>query len=288
MNLNRCAAAMLLWGTLALAGCATTASEEPHVLSGEAPVEKVLQRADESYRAGDFKAATILYQIAIGEEATAETWFKLGMAENYQGNRDKALFSFLKALDLDPEHAGALEKMGLYYTSKGEVERARAYLDRLLAVDESNWRAHNALGVLADLEKEFSAATNHYLAALKLRPDLSMLWNNLGYSVYLMGDLERASTYMRRALELDPNYGPARQNLALVFVRKDEYDEALVILLEKQDVPTAYTNVGYLAYMVGDYDRAEQYLTEAIRQSPTFNKSAHTYLAATRQASKNS
>jgi Flp pilus assembly protein TadD len=278
----------LLLATLVAAGCATTGSDKPHVLSGEAPVEEVIAKADESYRAGDFKAATILYQIAIGQEATADAWFKLGMAENYQGNRDKSLFSFVKALDLDPEHPGALEKLGLYYTSRGDVDRARNYLDRLLAVDESNWRGHNSLGVLADLEKEFPAARDHYLAALKLQPGIPMLWNNLGYSVYLMGDLERATTYMKRALELDPGYAPARQNLALVFVRKDEYDEALVVLLEKQDVPTAYTNVGYLAYMVGDYDRAEQYLEEAIRQSPTFNKQAHTYLAATRKASKNS
>lgn len=277
----------LLAGALALAGCASTGSDKPHVLSGEAPVEDVIAKADESYQSGDFKAATILYQIAIGQEASADTWFKLGMAENFQGNRDKALFSFGKALELNPDHAGALEKMALYYTSRGDVERARGYLDRLLVVDENNWRGHNSLGVIADLEKDFASARDHYLAALKLRPELPMLWNNLGYSVYLMGDLDRATTYMKRALELNPSYAPARQNLALVFVRKDEYEEALVVLLEKQDVPTAYTNIGYLAYMVGDYDRAEEYLQEAIRQSPTFNKSAHTYLAATRQASKN-
>jgi len=267
-------------------GCATQESEKPHVLSGEAPVADVVAKGDESYEARDFRAAAILYQIAIGQEAQADTWFKLGMCNSFLGDREKALYSFYQSLDLNPEHTGALEKLSLYYTSKGDVTQARHYLERLLAADETNWKAHNSMGVLADLDKDFTRARDHYLAALKLRPDLAMIWNNLGYSVYLMGDYENASKYMRRALEMDPRHEASRQNLALVLVRSEAFDEALVVLLEAEDVATAYTNVGYLAYMIGNYDKAEEYLEEAIRQSPTFNKPAHTYLAATRQANK--
>jgi Flp pilus assembly protein TadD len=276
----------LLLGMLLLSGCATSEKDKPHVLSGEAPVEDVIAKADESYQAGDFRAAAILYQIAIDTESSADAWFRLGMANNYLGERDKAVYSFMQALNQDPNHPGALEKMALFYTSRGDVPRAREYLVKLLEVDENNWRAHNSMGVLADLEKEFDQARDHYLAALKIRPDLAMLWNNLGYSVYLMGDLERAIKYITRALELDPHHEASRQNLALVYVRQDEFEAALATLLESEDVPTAYTNIGYLAYMVGNYEKAEEYLEEAIRQSPVYNKPAHTYLAATRQASK--
>jgi Flp pilus assembly protein TadD len=195
-----------------------------------------------------------------------------------------ALHAFYQALELQPSHLGALENLGLYYTKRGEVDKARDFLERLLVGDETNWKAHNALGVLADLEEDFDAARDHYTDALKLRPDLAIVWNNLGYSVYLLGDLQLASDYLKRALELDPAHEAARLNLALVYVREDRYEEALAAFFETKEVGEAYTKVGYLAYKIGDYDKATDYLEEAIRRSPTYNKPAHSYLAAAREA----
>lgn len=278
-----------LWLAFALvvAGCATTSgSDKPHVLSGEAPVEEVIAKGDQSFESGDFQAATILYQIAVHQDPQPDYWFKLGLANSRLGNQELALHAFYQTLEGDPEHEGALEKLGLYYTSRGDVDRAERFLHRLVAVNPENWKAQNSLGVLADLEEDFASARDHYTEALKLRPDLPILWNNLGYSVYLLGELELAATYLERALELDPGHEAARLNLALVYVRQDRYEQALATFLETTDAATAYTNVGYLAYKTGDYHRATELLTEAIKQSPTYNKAAHGYLAAAREASK--
>jgi Flp pilus assembly protein TadD len=275
---------LFIGGILMFAGCASQQSESPHVLSGEAPVEDVIAKADESFTAGDFQAAAILYQIAIGQDPKSDYWFKLGLANAALKQQTKAIYSYSQAVALDEEHAGALEKLGLHYTAKGDIPEARNYLQELLDVEPTNWKAHNALGVLADLEEAFKEARNHYLEALKLRPDLALLWNNLGYSVYLLGDLDGAGMYIKRALQLDPAHRAARLNLALIHVRQAQYSEALAVLAKDADLPTAYTNLGYLSYRVGEYEKAEEFLLEAINQSPTFNRSAHTYLAAARQA----
>ena len=148
-----------------------------------------------------------------------------------------------------------------------------------------NWKAHNALGVLADQQELYDEAREHYVAALKLRPDLAIVWNNLGYSLFLMGDFEEAMKYMERALELDPTHEPARKNLALVYVQQRRFQQALDTFLQVGDISHAYTQVGYLAYRSGFLEDAEALLLEAIRQSPTYNKRAHSYLAAVRQAS---
>jgi Flp pilus assembly protein TadD len=249
-------------------------------------VENVIAKADESYRSGDFQAAIILYQIAISQEAAADTWFKLGSSKTYLEDQEGALHAFYQALDLDAAHAGALEKLGLYYTAKGDVRRATEFLERLLAVSPENWKAHNGLGVLADLEGDFNRARVHYTEALKLRPDMALLWNNLGYSVYLLGDLEQAPAYFQRALALDPGHEAARLNMGLVYVRQERYEEALANFFETEDVATSYTRVGYLTYKVGRFEKAADLLQEAIRRSPTYNKDAHSYLAAAREASR--
>jgi Flp pilus assembly protein TadD len=275
---------LLFVGIFVVSGCATTDTEKPHVLSGEAPVEDVIAKGDQTFNAGDFEAAVILYQIAIQQEPAADYWFKLGVANTYLENRDRAIHSYLQALELNPEHTGALEKMGLYYTSKGDSRRARPYLEQLVELDGDNWKALNALGVLADLEQDFDKASDYYRAAIELRPELALLWNNLGYSTYLLGDYSLATTYISRALEFDPDHQAARINLALVYVRENKYEQALETFFQTEDNATAYTNIGYLAYKIGDYEKAEGLLEEAIRQSPTYNKPAHTLLAATRQA----
>ena len=198
--------------------------------------------------------------------------------------RDQAFNSFLNALELDPVHVGTLKRLGLHYTSKGDIEQARKYLEPLAEISSDNWKAHNGLGVVADLERDFTRAREHYTQALKLRPDLAILWNNHSYSLYLVGDYPTVKTYMNRALELDPGLESARSNLALVFVRETDYEKALATIRKTKDIGTAYTTVGYLAYRVGEFAWAEELLEQAIGRSPTYNKPAHDYLAATRRA----
>ena len=101
-----------------------------------------------------------------------------------------------------------------------------------------------------------------------------------------VGRLDAAYEHAAKAMELDPGHQAARLNLALVYVRQEKYEQALATFFQTEDVATAYTNVGFLAYKVGAYEKAEDLLEEAIRQSPTYNKSAHSLLAATRQANR--
>jgi Flp pilus assembly protein TadD len=267
-----------------LAGCASTSNAPPHVFSGEAPVDAVIARADGAAVAGDFTAAALLYQQALSQEPSGKAWYRLGMAETYLGNPDRAMWSFLQALELEPEHPESLQRVALYYTANERAAEARAYLDRLLAVDERNWRAHNALGVLADLEQRFDEAADHYAAAIERQPGSALLWNNLGYSRYLAADYELAQNYFEHALQVDPDFGTARHNLALLYARQSQYEQALSLMLAGGDQVVAYSDVGYFAFKLGDLTRAEALLNEAIRRSPTYNLQASQNLAAVREA----
>ena len=265
-------------------GCATTQADEPHVLSGEASTERVIARADGAFASGDFDAAALLYQMAIKQDPVADSWFKLGATEAKRGRSDNAVFAFSQALHLQPDHAGALERLGLYFTAADDADRAKEYLARLLEVHEDNWRAYNALGILADRAGDFTVAREHYMRALQIRPDVPSLWANLGYSLYLLGEYQLAEQYTRHSLELNPDYEPALMNLSLIQVRNDNFDAALATLMPTQGEAAAYTNIGHFAMQLGQYERAEHFLQEGIKRSPTYNKSAHEYLAATRQA----
>jgi len=89
---------------------------------------------------------------------------------------------------------------------------------------------------------------------------------------------------MRTALELNADYGAARRNLALIYARQARYSDALKMMLTTENESTAFTDVGVLAFKMGDYDQAETLLAEAVRRSPTYNPEASRNLAAAREA----
>jgi len=267
-----------------LGGCASTGSSSAHVLSGEAPVEKVIGRADQAAAAGDYRAASLLYHQALGQEPRADISYRLGIALTRLNEPDRAMWAFRNALELDREHVEAMERIGLYLTAKGMVEEARPYLQRLLELQPENWRAHNAMGVLADLEGEVDDAAQHFAAAIERNPESPMLWNNLGFSYYLAGDYAEAIRSMGKALQLNPSYRAARYNVALVLARQSNYDDALEMMMSAGNEVDAYSDVGYLALKMGDYAQAEGLLIQAIQRSGTYNRRAHQNLAAVREA----
>jgi Flp pilus assembly protein TadD len=276
---------VLVCVSMLLVGCASTPPENPHVLSGEAAVASVIREGDASAQRGDYETAALLYRQALVQHPpSAETWYRLGMALTYLDEPDQAAWAFRNTLAFDPDHAGALERLGLYFTARGPSDDAAAYLQRLLVVDPDNWRGHNALGVLSDLQADFEGAALHYHAAVELRPDAPLLWNNLGYSRYLAGDYRSAHRHIEAALQLDPDFHAARMNLALVYARQRKYDDALRTMLHAGDDVAAYNDVGYLAFQMGHYARAEAFFVEAIERSPTYNVRANQNLAAVRKA----
>jgi Flp pilus assembly protein TadD len=272
------------WLLIGLSGCAASPTTPPHVLSGHASPDAIIERGDAAAIAGDYRTAGLLYRQAISQEPTARTWYRLGMAESHLDEPERAMWAFQQALALDPENRDSLQRVALYYTANGRVADATPYLDQLLAIDSANWQVHNAFGVLADLEQRFDDAAAHYTRAIELHKGSALLWNNLAYSLYLDGDYALATTYFEHALQLDSSYAIARNNLALVYARQVRYEEALKVMAAAGDEAVAYAEIGYLAFRMGHYSRAEWFLTEAIRRSPTYNSQAYRSLAAVREA----
>ena len=106
----------------------------------------------------------------------------------------------------------------------------------------------------------------------------------MGYSCYMADDMEVAELLFKKAVAIDPDYKVAWRNLALVHVRRGEYEEALSILTKKvEDEAAAYNTVGYLSMLDGKHRTAEVFFNKAIELSPTYFKAANENLKKNRQ-----
>jgi Tfp pilus assembly protein PilF len=121
-------------------------------------------------------------------------WLALGVAQSALDKYDEAAKAFSRALELDPKFAPALAYLGMIYDQQGRYAEAVALYERALAIDDG-------------------LAAAHYLAAdarLKQEP----------------ADTKPAETHLRRAIELDPSFAPARLAVAKLYVRREQYAEA--------------------------------------------------------------
>lgn len=275
---------VLLAGIALLGGCASGPAAnsrddaEPIDLSVQFAgftAEEIIEAGDKAFAIGDYERAEFIFSQALTLEDTPEVWSKLGKTLVHLGKTANAGQAYERVLQLDPDNAIAHEELGLLYIGVRDVASARQYLRRAIELDDTRWPAHNALGVLADTERNYASAIEHYEAALTSNPKSPMLLTNLGYSRYLTGDLDEAERLYRVALGIDPKYKRAAANLGLVFARRSDYENAVVILRQVTEQYQAYNDVGYLAYQNGDLDDAAWLLSEAIRISPSYYAMAY-------------
>ena len=107
----------------------------------------------------------------------------------------------------------------------------------------------------------------------------------------LRGKPQRAEDAYRRALQVDPNYGPAANNLAyLMLANRESADEALILArIARQKMPDSASAADTLAwayYQKGLYPLAADLLQEAVNKAPD-NATYHYHIGMVYQKQKN-
>ena len=96
-----------------------------------------------------------------------------------------------------------------YKTAKSELLKAKPFTT-------GDVRALTALAAAADMEGDFKLSDRAYEILLTRSGDQVMLFNNMGYSYMLRGDLVRAASYLNEAARRDPNNPIVKNNLAML------------------------------------------------------------------------
>jgi Flp pilus assembly protein TadD len=242
------------------------------------------QRAAEASTAGDADLALYMYTQAVElDDQDSESLYQIGAIHAQRGNTPMASHAYGRAIQIDPLHAPALQGLGLIYLDVRRPQAAEEMLRRAVEVDSSLWRAHNALGVLADTRSEYAVAIEHYDQALAVSPNAASVLNNRGYSKYLSDEWDAAEQDFVAAATADPKYERAWRNLGLLYARQRKYGFALRTLSRVMERHVASNDIGYIAMIGGDFSAAETLFTEAVRLSPRYYQTAEENLEELRR-----
>ncbi|MGB8647790.1 MAG: tetratricopeptide repeat protein [Anaerolineae bacterium] len=165
-------------------------------------------------------------------------WYNLATAAQMTMRPARAVQALKRYVALGPRDPGMTQE------ARQKIER----FEDILAQMQQDWGSHLTLGQLARLEELFAQGTaamkrQDYAAAARLFREGTQVnnrhyqsWGNLGACLTELDDYDGAERALRRAVEVKPDYAPARSNLeALAQVRAGPTRHAVAII--NDDLP---------------------------------------------------
>ena len=195
---------------------------------------------------------------------------------------------FARVLESSGAGVEAMEGLGLSRIKLHKYQQAKSDLLRVVAMDGNRWSAWNGLGVIADMEGKYAQAGEYYQNGLEVLPNYPPLINNLGYSLIMAQRYKEAEKVLRSGLIYAPDYNRLKNNLGIALAWQGEYQQAMEIITSVIGEALAYNNVGYIAMLKKDYEKAEDCFELAMKSSPTYYLRAAQNLDRARQLLKKS
>ena len=243
---------------------------------------------------------------------SADSYNRLGTLYYQQGDMDKAIEAFEKALKRSPHHKTAKQNLNQLYRQKAfnalkrrAFDEATAYFEKAIRLDPLNATTYRIMGDGYALVSEFPQAITHYQKALKLAPDdaeaqknLAITYTNHGVTLRNRGEWDAAIRAHRNALELQPTYQIAKTNLIDALSQKantqrqsGHIDEAIETYLELQKLQPNDTTIASLLgelYLLKerDYPAAISAFHKVYTTQPTDKQAKQNLIAAYQQYAK--
>jgi TolB-like protein/tetratricopeptide (TPR) repeat protein len=194
----------------------------------------------------------------------------------------KAQAHFEKAVELDPDYAGAWVGLAVAHTLRWEYlgeslessyEAREAAVNKALEIDPLSGEAYAALAMLRFHQRQREEAEEHYLKAITLSPNYPTAYHWYAILLRTSGRFEDASARLRKAIELDPLAPVLRSTLATTLMllgRRDEAEAEIIAGLRRNpEFPGFYGSMAGLYQAEGRMGEALRWVQAAAELNPT-------------------
>lgn len=199
---------------------------------------------------------------ALTEEPTTIVCFVTALKYYSEGNFDKALDYFKKALPESPtkhiDTAPIFFYIGNIMFFKNEYDKAIGFYNKTIELNPKHAMALNNWGAAHTIQKNVEQAFSDFKQALKIDPDHALAYNNRGMHYHALGEYDKALTDYNRALEIYPEYTNAYCNRGRLYHEMKQYNKALLdyekALRIEPDNSSIYNNCGLVYEAQGETD----------------------------------
>ncbi len=198
---------------------------------------------------------------------------RLGIGYGKSGQLDKAVNELKKAVELNPQDFEAHYLLAIIYSSQSDDDKAeREYEFVLRRIAEQNPDSGDIpafLGQLYFSQGKISQAIEEFEKALLKNGPSAELYSILGSLYIELPDRDKAVSYFKRSIEMDPGNDGSLNSLGYMYAEDGvNLDEAVALVQRALDIDPengAYLDsLGWAYYKKGDYEKARLFLERAL------------------------
>lgn len=218
---------------------------------------------------GDFEKSIWSYDKALNLNPNeASAYNNRGMALYSLGRYEPAIQDYSKAIELKPDEASGYGNRGLAYFYLGNYEAAIKDYDKALELSPNNAMVYNDRGAAYNHLDQYERAIQDYSKSIELEPNQAIAYDNRGSTYYAIRQYELAISDFNMAIEIDPDRADTynKRGLARSNLGRDEEaikDFDLAIELNP-DHAAAYHNRGVSYWRLKQTKRALEDYNKAI------------------------
>jgi len=131
---------------------------------------------------------------------------------------DKAEEKYLQVLHLDEKNVYTLANLAAIQVELGHMDEAEKHLHQALTLAPADAYSLSIQGYLRFKQQKYDEALDDLSRAAKLEPENAEIQNYLGLTLSQKGMRGPAETALRKAIQIDPGYGSAHNNLAVIYL----------------------------------------------------------------------
>ena len=179
-------------------------------------------------------------------DLAARAWFSVGYLYSQEGEPEKAIPAYDKAIYLRPDYAEAYNNRGASNGELGQYDAAITDLNEAIVLDPNDAEAYYNRGIVHFTSDEYESAYADFDEAIRLKPTHTEALINRGSSRARLGQYDAAITDLDKAIMLDSNDAQAYYNrgcmkflLGVHSAASVNFDESIHFENAKSDFQTA-------------------------------------------------
>lgn len=240
-------------------------------LDGATDRERLAIQATHAFAVeGDIQQAIEHYQLRLAQYPDDYVSYNnLGRFYYYQGRHEESVAAYKQVLHIYPGLSGAYDGVvATYLYLLGEVDSARVWARRQIAVDSTHFRAFDFLGWAYVGSDSLERAAQAFARAVELNPDYTLARFRLGHTHRMLGNHSQAISSFQEILKRDPGDLEAVYDLGVTFGSQGnrqlmsrylaDWRSALSAELTSKPTPERYFAVATASVRLGDTSRAEE------------------------------
>jgi tetratricopeptide (TPR) repeat protein len=171
----------------------------------------------------------LFFSIQSVAQSKIEDLVQEGIQYHDNGDYDKAIETYLKALKINPQSTLASYEIALSYFAKGEYQKAIEYSDEILTQNKDYMlHAYITKGSALDMLGQTKESIKLFEKAIKKIEPHYLLYYNLAINQYKENDLDKAEQNAINAVKINSNH--ASSHLMLVNINNQKGNSVQTVL----------------------------------------------------------